>query len=105
MHLFVNQLTVMDFSYLHKERGLLGESWQVDVELEGGLDKQGMVLDFGVVKRQVKQTIDQQFDHKLLVPEESAELILEQNNTRVSLTFTLASGDIIRHQSPVDAVA
>jgi len=104
MHLFVNQLTVMDFSYLHEDRGLLGESWQVDVELEGGLDEQGMVLDFGEVKRQVKLTIDQQFDHKLLVPRESTKLTLEQDETQISLTFTLASGDIIKHDSPADAV-
>lgn len=94
----------MDFSYLHRERGLLGESWQVDVELEGGLDEQGMVLDFGEVKRQVKQTIDQLFDHKLLVPEEYAELNLERDETRMSLVFTLGSGDVIIHESPVDAV-
>lgn len=105
MHLFVNQLTVMDFSYLHEERGLLGESWQVDVELEGGLDEQGMVLDFGEVKRQVKQTIDLQFDHKLLVPEDSAALTLEHNEAQLSLTFTLASGKVIRHRSPADAVS
>ena len=105
MHLFVNQLTVMDFSYLHEERGLLGESWQVDVELEGGLDEQGMVLDFGEVKRQVKKAIDQQFDHKLLVPKECAGLSLEQTGDQMSLAFTLASGDVIRHESPADAVA
>ncbi len=105
MHLFVNQLTVMDFSYLHEERGLLGESWQVDVELEGGLDEQGMVLDFGEVKRQVKKAIDQHFDHKLLVPNECAGLSLEQTGDQMSLAFTLASGDVIRHESPADAVA
>jgi 6-pyruvoyl-tetrahydropterin synthase len=104
MHLFVNQLTVMDFSYLHANRGLLGESWQVDVELEGGLDDQGMVLDFGEVKRQVKKTIDQQFDHKLLVPRDAAGLHIEQNAARLTLDFTLASGEVIRHESPVDAV-
>lgn len=105
MHLFVNQLTVIDFSYLHEKRGLLGESWQVDVELEGGLDNQGMVLDFGEVKRQVKQTIDQQFDHKLLVPADSAGLALEQDGAQVSITFTQVSGDTIEYRSPADAVA
>lgn len=104
MRLFVNQLTVMDFSYLHEERGLLGESWWVDVELEGGLDEQGMVLDFGEVKRQVKQTIDRQFDHKLLVPMESAALKQSKDGDQRSLTFALSSGEIIRHESPSDAV-
>ena len=33
--LFVKHLTVLDFSYVHQARGILGESWIVDVELYG----------------------------------------------------------------------
>lgn len=70
MHLFVNDLTVMDFSYLCPERGMVGESWIVDVVLAGQLNEESMVQDFGIVKKQLKGLIDQYIDHKLLVPAE-----------------------------------
>jgi 6-pyruvoyl-tetrahydropterin synthase len=66
--LFVEQLTVLDFSRLDRERGLVGESWIVDLELEGALDAQSMVLDFGVVKHIARDAVEAFADHKLLAP-------------------------------------
>lgn len=66
--LFVEQLTVLDFSRLDRERGLVGESWIMDLELEGALDAQSMVVDFGAAKRLARDAAEALADHKLLVP-------------------------------------
>ncbi|WP_377114707.1 6-carboxytetrahydropterin synthase [Pseudoalteromonas sp. M58] len=68
MTLFVNSLTVIDFSYLCNKRGAVGESWIVDLTLHGKLNEESMVLDFGLVKKQIKGIIDECIDHRLAVP-------------------------------------
>ncbi len=102
--LFVDNLTVIDCSYLDTKRGIVGESWMVDVELTGTLDEQGMVFDFGHVKKQIKHFIDQELDHRLLVPSASTACHIEKNAEQIHIDFALDSGGRIRHQSPHDAV-
>jgi len=80
MQLFVDDLTVIDFSYLCEERGVVGESWIVDVLLDGSLNEQSMVLDFGIVKKQIKAIIDESVDHKLLLPSQSNALSTNKSN-------------------------
>lgn len=80
MKLFVDDLTVIDFSYLCKERGIVGESWIVDVLLDGSLNEQSMVLDFAIVKKQIKAIIDDAVDHKLLLPVQEKALQVNDSN-------------------------
>lgn len=87
MQLFVNDLTVIDFSYLCEERGIVGESWIVDVLLEGCLNEMSMVLDFGVVKKQIKAIIDDAVDHKLLLPGSSEQLRVTSEEARQGHEF------------------
>ena len=84
MQLFVNDLTVIDFSYCCTQRGIVGESWIVDVLLEGELNEMSMVLDFGVVKKQIKSIIDDAVDHKLLLP---------MSNSMISVTASTTQQD------------
>lgn len=102
--LFVNSLTVVDFSYLHPRRGLLGESWRLDISLSGDLDQQGMVLDFADVKRQVKRLVDLEFDHKLIIPALSAAVRFSRQGEQCALQFRRDDGAIIEHYSPAAAL-
>jgi len=101
--LFVEELTVIDCALLDPERGLLGQSWLVDLELEGELDVQGMVFDFGQVKPTVKAVIDNTVDHKLLVPAAADALDLKQDREETRLRFRTGVGELF-HRSPHDAL-
>ncbi|WP_028007866.1 6-carboxytetrahydropterin synthase [Solimonas flava] len=102
--LFVEQLTVIDCAYLDAVRGLVGESWIVDVELDGALDGQSMVLDFGEVKKRLKRAIDASVDHSLLVPHRAPGLQLAPDGERLNLSFEAAPG-VYEHSSPATAVS
>lgn len=94
MQLFVRDLTVIDFSYLCPIRGMVGESWTVDVLLDGALDEQNMVLDFSKVKRTIKDTIDDIADHRLLIPTAYSDVRWQQQGDRVWMDFNSLQGDI-----------
>lgn len=49
MKLFINDLTVMDFSFLDAESGLIGDSLIVDIILEGDLNAESMVMDLSLI--------------------------------------------------------
>lgn len=105
MQLFVDHLTVIDCSYLHPEHGIEGESWIVDVALEGGLDAQSMVMDFGHVKKRLKAAIDREVDHKLLVPMKSPHLLqLEGDEPSIKLRWQDAQSREWEHHSPAEAL-
>jgi len=103
--LFVEQLTVIDCAYLDAARGLVGESWIVDIELEGELDPQSMVLDFGDVKKQLKRAIDHSVDHSLLVPLRAAGLGLQRGADYIELAFSGPAAGAIQHRSPPQALS
>ncbi|AXR06524.1 6-carboxytetrahydropterin synthase [Salinimonas sediminis] len=107
MQLFVNDLTVMDFSYLCPRRGMVGESWIVDVVLDGNLNDESMIQDFGKVKKNLKRLIDEYVDHKLLVPLEytGSTVIHRTQDEQVEVRFETNEHSVIQLFCPAEAYA
>ena len=108
MHLFVDNLTNVDFSYLHPERGLLGETWLANIELQGELDEQGMVCDFGTVKKVLRDWLDDEIDHRLAIPVHSPNLAFTLVDDTIELTWDYGSGDDkrqLRCKGPAQSIA
>jgi len=104
--LFIDNLTVIDCSVLDPERGLIGASWAVDIELFGELDHQSMVFDFAKVKKTIKRIIDNEVDHKLVIPAKYAgtKIITNNKSNNIHIEFTDNKKEFIRHNSPEQAV-
>jgi 6-pyruvoyl-tetrahydropterin synthase len=105
MQLFVDNLTNVDFSYLDDKRGLVGETWLASVLLDGGLDQTSMIWDFGVVKKVLRNWLDDELDHRLLVPTKSERLSYEIDDNRITLSWNFGSDDVLTMDAPLEAVA
>ncbi|MEW7867000.1 6-carboxytetrahydropterin synthase [Aeromonas diversa] len=105
MKLFVRDLTVIDSSYLCERRGMVGESWVVDIELGGELNEMSMLLDFGRVKKLIKAIIDREVDHKLLIPADNPLLRRAAPAAGEVWVDWLRPGHTIHLRSPEQAFA
>ncbi|MGB5444294.1 MAG: 6-carboxytetrahydropterin synthase [Psychromonas sp.] len=103
MKLFVRDLTVIDASYLDPQRGFVGESYQVDVVLTGQLNEQSMILDFALVKKQIKAIIDGEVDHKLVVPALAQNCSITHAEQRTLVNYTLSDNTVIQLKCPDQA--
>lgn len=103
MILFVDSLTVIDFSYLCNKRGPVGESWIVDLNLHGHLNNESMVLDFALVKKQIKKIIDETIDHKLAIATGFDGHYLYDNN-QVTLYHSFGNDCSLAMSAPKEAV-
>ncbi len=102
--LFVDNLTVIDFAYFHTERGIVGESLILDVELFGELNDEGMLFDFSFVKKRIKSCVDSLVDHKFLVAKQQTNLKIEKTLNKLDLHLQTTNGDQYHHVSPDEAV-
>jgi 6-pyruvoyl-tetrahydropterin synthase len=106
MLLFVDNLTNVDFSFLDPQRGLLGETWLANIALRGELDEQGMVCDFGTVKKVMRHWLDTELDHRLAVPIRAPGITLQAIGDLLDIRWEFGTaGEVLHTRSPRSAVA
>lgn len=101
--LFVEELTVIDFSYFNNQRGLLGESWIMDIELTGELNDIGFIFDFAKVKKTIKSLVDTTVDHKCVVPLKSKQIDITENKDNSHINYVYPDKQKIDLISPNSA--
>ncbi len=72
--LFYKNVTVLDYAYLDDHKGVVGDALKVHVEFIGKTDAEGVVYDFSYAKKKVKEVIDRDCDHRLVIPKGLAEV-------------------------------
>lgn len=87
MKLFVENLNNVDVSYLDAQRGLVGESWIAGIMLTGNLDGQSMICDFGIVKKNAKNWLDEFIDHRLVVPTDMPGLEIHRHDKLTTVRY------------------
>ena len=102
--LFVDNLTVIDFAYFHPERGIVGESLILDVELFGELNEEGMLFDFSFVKKRIKSCVDSLVDHKFLIARAQKSITITDSPQQLEVELITTNGDRYTHISPHQAV-
>jgi len=65
---------------------LHGHTYAVHAKVTGKYDKNGIIMDFSMLKSALKQ-ITEELDHKILIPEKSSNVKIEKDRGSVQISF------------------
>jgi 6-pyruvoyl-tetrahydropterin synthase len=100
--LFYKNVTVLDYAYLDDHRGVVGDALKVHVEFIGKTDEEGVVYDFSYAKKKVKEIIDRDCDHRLVVPKDLVEKI---DGDRIRFNYSFGLSDMpLEYECPSEGV-
>ncbi len=63
---------------------LHGHNYFIKVKISGDIDDQRMVLDYSILKEELKK-LTKPLDHKVLIPSKAAELFLEEKEDSIEI--------------------
>lgn len=99
--LFYKHVTVLDYAYLDHHSGVVGDSLVVNVEFIGKTDEEGILYDFSYAKKKVKEIIDRDCDHRLVIPKGVATY--ENGKAHFEFPFGL-NDEKIKYETPEEGL-
>jgi 6-pyruvoyl-tetrahydropterin synthase len=99
--LFYDNVTVLDYAYLDDQRGVVGNSLKVNVQFIGETDEEGVVYDFSLAKKKVKEIIDRDCDHRLVIPRKLAQNV--DGNISFEYSYGFSENSIV-YRAPEEGV-
>jgi 6-pyruvoyl-tetrahydropterin synthase len=66
--IFLNDVTRIDCAIFDPSKGILGQTWRIDVALTGQMGANGFVFDFSQLKKLARQVLKSSVDHSLVIP-------------------------------------
>jgi len=100
--LFNKHVTVLDYAYLDDHHGVVGNALWVNVTFIGETDHEGVVYDFSYAKKKVKEIIDEQVDHRLVIPKD----LVKKDGDRINFTYNYGFNEkFMTYDSPEQGVA
>lgn len=97
--IFYKNVTVIDYAFFDELRGFVGNSFIVNVRFYGEKNQEGVLFDFSKAKKKVKEIIDCECDHRLIVPRG----IIKRDRNQLHLGCDV-NGDQLEYSCPLEAV-
>lgn len=89
--LFIKDVDSIDCALFDPATGITGQSWHVDIQVTGKLDKNGFVYDFSKLKKLLKEILKSTVDHALIIPVLSKHVQFEEDTDREIWRFQAKS--------------
>ncbi len=100
LNLFYEHVTVLDYASLDKHMGVVGDSLVVNVEFLGTVDLEGVIYDFSLAKKKVKEIIDEKTDHRLVVPKGLVKI----DGKNAFFEYQYGKNKVVKYWSPAQAI-
>ena len=66
--IFLSDVTKVDCALFDPSKGVIGQTWTVDVSVTGSVGDNGFIYDFSHLKKLVRQVLKSSIDHALIMP-------------------------------------